>query len=145
MKTPAPETVPVQRLRRARIAALVWGVFLFTLTSWPSPPTVPVVGSIPNFDKVVHVTLYGVEAFLLYLAIRWPGRDRFSLGRVLALVGLMAVWAIADETHQYWIPGRSMDGGDVAGDVGGSLAGALAASAVSVRGRRPRFSRGESS
>jgi VanZ family protein len=145
VQAPAPETVPVQRLGRARVAALVWGVFLFTLTSWPSPPTVPVIGAIPDFDKLVHITLYGVEAFLLYLAIRWPGRARFSLGRVLALVGLMAVWAVADETHQYWIPGRSMDAGDVAGDVGGSLAGALAASAVSARGRRPRSSRGESS
>jgi len=132
MGEPAPVPVP-KRLRRARIAALVWGVFLLSLTSYPSPPPVPVIGWIPSVDKFIHFVLYGIEAFLLYLALRWPGRDRFSLGRVLALVGLMAVWAVAYETHQYWIPGRSMEGGDVIGDVCGSVVGALAASAVSGR------------
>jgi VanZ family protein len=124
-------------LRRARRAAFVWAVFLLTLTSWPKPPTVPIVSTIPNFDKVVHFVLYGVEAFLLYGAVLWPGRSRFSLGRVLALAGAMAVWAVADETHQAWIPGRSMEAGDVAADVTGAVVGAVVASTVSgKRGSR---------
>jgi len=120
-------------LRRARRAALGWGVFLVTLTSWPKPPTVPIVSAIPNFDKVVHFVLYGVEAFLVYRAVSWPGRSRFSLGRVLALVGAMAVWAVADETHQAWIPGRSMEAGDVGADVTGAVCGAVVASVVSAK------------
>ncbi|HEY6050835.1 MAG TPA: VanZ family protein [Thermoanaerobaculia bacterium] len=133
MREPASVPVPAKRLRRVRIAALVWGVFLLSLTSYPSPPAIPVIGWIPSIDKFIHFMLYGIEAFLLYLSLRWPGRDRFSLARVLALTGLMAVWAVADETHQYWIPGRSMEGGDVIGDVSGSIAGGLVASAVSGR------------
>ena len=135
MREPAPPVaLPAKRLRRARIAALIWGVFLLSLTSYPSPPAIPVIGWIPSVDKFIHFTLYGIEAFFLYFAIRWTGeRRRFSLSRVLALVGLMAVWAVADETHQYWIPGRSMEGGDVIGDVCGSLAGAVVASAVAGR------------
>jgi len=134
MREPAPVPVPAKRLRRARIAALVWGVFLLSLTSYPSPPAIPVIGWIPSIDKFIHFALYGVETFFLYFAIRWPGQSRrFSLGRVLVLVGLMAVWAIADETHQYWIPGRSMEGGDVIGDVSGSIAGGLVASGVAGR------------
>jgi VanZ family protein len=43
----------------------------------------------------------------------------------------MAVWSVADEVHQYWIPGRSMEGGDVAADVAGAVAGAVAASLAS--------------
>ncbi|HYT31303.1 MAG TPA: VanZ family protein [Thermoanaerobaculia bacterium] len=121
-------------LARARRAALIWAVFLLTLTSWPKPPTVPIVSAIPNFDKVIHFVLYGVEAFLLYQAVLWPGRPRFSLGRVLALVGAMAVWAMADETHQAWIPGRSMEAGDVAADVTGAVVGAMVAS-ITDRGR----------
>jgi VanZ family protein len=139
MREPAPPVaLPAKRLRRARIAALVWGVFLLSLTSYPSPPEIPVIGWIPSVDKFIHFTLYGIEAFFLYFAIRWPGeRRRFSLGRVLALAGLMAVWAVADETHQYWIPGRSMEGGDVIGDVSGAVVGGLVASGVSGRkGRR---------
>jgi len=85
----------------------------------------------------VHFTLYGGEAFFLYLALRWPGRSGFSFARVAALTGLMAVWGIADEVHQTWIPGRSCDADDVAADVVGAAAGALVASAIS--GRRSWF------
>jgi VanZ family protein len=81
----------------------------------------------------VHFVLYGVEAFLIYRAVSWPGRSRFSLGRVLALVGAMAVWAVADETHQAWIPGRSMEAGDVGADVTGAVCGAMLASGISGR------------
>ncbi|HEX7252453.1 MAG TPA: VanZ family protein [Thermoanaerobaculia bacterium] len=125
----------------AKRGAIVWGLFLFALTSWPSPPSVPIVSAIPNFDKLVHFTLYGVEAFLIYSAVRWPGRPGFSFARALAIVGLMAVWGVADETHQFWIPGRSMEAGDVAGDVIGASAGACVASIVSGRGSRRRPSR----
>jgi len=118
------------RLRRARTAALAWGVFLFAITSWPRPPEIPVLSGIPNFDKVVHFGLYAAESFLLYLAIRWPGRARFSLLRVLALTGLMAAWGTVDEVHQTWIPGRSCDPEDALADTAGGAAGALVASAL---------------
>ena len=124
---------PAARLASARRAALVWGLFLFGLTSWPEPPQVPVASTIPNFDKLVHLTLYGVEAFLIYRAVRWPGRSRFSFLRALTIVGAMAVWGVADETHQAWIPGRSMEGRDVVADVVGATAGAVVASAASSR------------
>ena len=124
-------------MRRSRIAAIAWGVFLFTLTSWPSPPRLPLVARIPNFDKLVHFTLYAVEAWLLYRSVRWPGGRRFSFTRALAIVGAMAVWGVADETHQTWIPGRSMEGEDVGADVAGAAAGAVVASVVSgKRGAR---------
>ncbi len=120
--------------RRARRGALAWGFSLFTLTSWPSPPRVPVVSGIPNFDKFVHLVLYAVEAWLIYRSVRWPGEGRFSLARSLAIVGAMAVRGVADETHQDWIPGRSMEGGDVVADVVG--AAAVAASWLSRREER---------
>ena len=93
----------------------------------------PFASDIPGFDKVVHFALYGVEAFLLYGAIPWTGPAAFSLARVLAVTGAMAAWGVADEVHQYWIPGRSMEGEDVMADVAGAAAGALCASAVSRR------------
>jgi VanZ family protein len=123
--------------------AVAWGVFLFTLTSWPSPPRLPFVAGIPNSDKLVHFTLYAVEACLIYRSVKWAGRPRFSLARALAIVGAMAVWGIADETHQKWIPGRSMEGGDVAADVAGAAAGAVGASGMSrKRGADPSLRSG---
>jgi VanZ family protein len=121
----------------ARRWALVWGIFLLTLTSWPSPPSVPVLSAIPSFDKMVHLFLYGVEGFLLYLAIRWPGRPAFSLLRALVIAGTLAAFGTADETHQAFIPGRSMEGMDAVTDTAGATLGALAASWMSGRRREP--------
>lgn len=101
---------------------------MVALTSWPRPPEIPIVSGIPNFDKLIHMSLYGIEGFLLYRAVRWPERVGGSLLRVLAIVGVMAVWGVLDEVHQYWIPGRSMEGGDVAADVTGAAVGAMVAS-----------------
>ena len=123
-------------LRRARYLAVAWAVFLFALTSWPSPPEVPAVSWIPNFDKLVHATLYSVEGFLLYFAIRWKGPARFSWKRA-ALVGLiMMVWGSLDEIHQLWIPGRSCEVADAVTDTVAGFLGAAVASRVSAARRR---------
>jgi VanZ family protein len=114
-------------LRRARRAAVGWAVFLLVLTSWPSPPDVPGVSSIPHFDKVVHATLYGVEGFLLYFAVRWPDGSRFSWLRALVIGGTLAVCGTLDEVHQAWIPGRSMEAADALTDAAGGTIGALVA------------------
>jgi VanZ family protein len=120
--------------RRAVSAAFFWGLFMVALTSWPKPPEIPIVSSVPNFDKLIHIILYGVEGFLLYRAVRWPGTARGSTLRVLWIVAVMAVWGVLDEVHQYWIPGRSMEGGDVVADVCGATVGAIAASFAARRG-----------
>jgi VanZ family protein len=121
-------------MRRARQATLLWGLFMLVLTSWPSPPEVPVVSSIPNFDKLVHGFLYGVAGFLLYRAIVWTGGVRFSWLRALTVAGAIAVWGTLDEIHQAWIPGRSMEAGDALVDTLGGFIGALVASWVSPTG-----------
>ncbi|MGH9368009.1 MAG: VanZ family protein [Thermoanaerobaculia bacterium] len=121
------------RLAPTRRAAWLWGLFLLALTSWPSPPQVPVLSGIPSIDKVVHSLLYGVFALLLFRAVRWPGRPGLTLSRALAVVGALAVFGTADETHQAFIPGRSMEGRDALMDTAGSAVGALLAR---WRGRR---------
>ena len=120
-------------VRRARFLAVVWALFLFTLTSWPSPPEVPVVSAIPNFDKVVHAVLYGVQGFLLYGAIAWKDPARFSWGRALLVGLIMMVWGSLDEIHQLWIPGRSCELGDAVTDTVAGFLGAAAASRLSAR------------
>ena len=120
-------------VRRARYLAVAWALFLFTLTSWPSPPEVPVVSAIPNFDKVVHAVLYGVEGFLLYCAIAWKSPVRFSWRRALLVGLIMMVWGSLDEIHQLWIPGRSCELGDAVTDTVAGFLGAAAASRLSAR------------
>lgn len=123
-------------IRRARVLAVAWGLFLFVLTSWPSPPEVPVVSSIPNFDKLVHAVLYGVEGFLLYFAIRWRSGARFSWKRALLIGLVMMVWGSLDEIHQLWIPGRSCEVADAVTDTIAGLLGGAIASRVSVARRQ---------
>ncbi|MEP6801110.1 MAG: VanZ family protein [Acidobacteriota bacterium] len=79
----------------------------------------------------MHFGLYGGAGFLLYLAVRWPGRAGFSFARVFAIVGTMAVFGTVDEVHQTWIPGRSCDPADALADSVGAGAGAVVASAAS--------------
>jgi VanZ family protein len=112
-------------VRRARIAAALWGGFLFLITSWPNPPALR-AGGFP-FDKLTHFLLYAVEAFLLSRAIAWPGKPGSAASRVLTVVGILALWGALDEAHQEWIPGRMMDAADLAADVGGAAVGALSA------------------
>ncbi len=85
---------------------------------------------------LTHFLLYAVEAFFLYRAVAWPGRRGFSSGRVLVILGTLAVWGTVDEIHQVWIPGRGMEASDLAADLAGAGVGALVASLVSLRGRR---------
>ena len=110
-------------MRRARIAAALWGGFLFLLTSWPNPPAIR-AGGFP-LDKLTHFALYAVEAFLLYRAVAWPGRPGFALARIFTVVAILAVWGALDEAHQEWIPGRMMDSGDLAADVAGAAVGVV--------------------
>jgi len=118
-------------LRRARIAAALWGGFLFLLTSWPNPPSIT-AGGFP-LDKLTHFLLYAVEAFLLSRAIAWPGPRALTGWRVVAVIGTMALWGALDEVHQEWIPGRTMDSADFAADVAGATVGALLAAGMSKK------------
>jgi VanZ family protein len=120
-------------LHRARLGLIAWVLFMLALTSWPSPPEIPGVSSIPNVDKLIHGFLYGVGGLLLYRAIAWPDGGRGSWLRPLLIAGIAAVWGTLDEAHQAWIPGRSMEAADALGDTVGAFLGALVAWAA----RRP--------
>jgi VanZ family protein len=143
----APTTLDVgtglapARLRRWRRAAGAWIVVVFAASSWPNPPTPPELPpGFPGLDKVTHLALYGVLGFLLYRAIQWPGRPGFALGRLLTVVGALAVLGTVDEIHQVWIPGRGMEGADLLADIAGGLVGALTAAVGrprEMKGARP--------
>jgi hypothetical protein len=104
------------RLYLVMLAA--WMAFTFTLTSIPNPE----FGlSFPGADKVAHFGFYGIMGFLFVL---W--RREIGTGAVAAVVWaaiFVAVLGAADEIHQQWIPGRSMDILDWAADFAGGTAG----------------------
>lgn len=110
----------------------LWAALTFTLTS------IPRIGSytpsLPGVDKVVHATLYGVMAVLLFRAVLSAGmRSSRDAGIVLALLAVISLAAWVDEWHQQFIPGRSRDIADWIADSAGAAFCILIASAARRR------------
>ena len=96
-------------------AALIF--FLSSLSSFPEE-----VPSFFGFDKIAHFAEYFIYGALLY---RWFSNvDAFSgKNRALILTILVGViYALADEWHQSFVPGRDASWGDVLFDFIGVLA-----------------------
>lgn len=111
------------------LAALAWAAGIFHLST-KKGDDLPKV-DVPYLDKIVHFTLFGIQAALIYIALRRSTRMRPGLA-ALAAFALAALYAGTDEIHQIFTPGRSSDLHDWAAD-------SLGASLVFFHGlRRPR-------
>jgi len=73
--------------------------------------------------RVSHVLEYAVLAVLFSRAVTW---GRVPRGAFLELaVGLSAAYALLDEVHQLFVPGRTFQLFDLGMDLGGILLGIL--------------------
>ena len=104
----------------------LWATALVTATSWPNPD-VPQVG---HGDKLVHLLLYGILAWLLARAE--PTLATIRRRAALTTLGL-ACFAALDEWHQDFVPGRSASTADWAADTVGAAAGLGLAAALRRR------------
>ncbi|HXY31879.1 MAG TPA: VanZ family protein [Gemmatimonadaceae bacterium] len=109
------------------VPPLLWAAFILVLTSIPGS-MIPSVG-IPNLDKLVHLTLYGVLGLLTARAVWRPGAKRVALTVALGI----SLFGALDEWHQQFIPGRSMEVLDWTADTLGAACGIAVASIL--RGR----------
>ena len=110
---------------------LLWAAFILILTSIPGSH-LPVLPS-RNFDKVVHLAIYGVLGWLTARA--WSSRSRVTAA-ALAVVLLISCFGALDEWHQQFIPQRSMDLLDWTADTAGAAIGVL----LAVASNRKRVS-----
>ena len=106
-----------------------WAVLIEVLVLWPSPPDVLQLPWGIGVDKIVHATLFGVQAALAAWARDERGRSRWP-----ALVGAVAFGALT-EVQQQLMPSRSMELGDFLADAAGAVIG-LALFAVLAPTRR---------
>ncbi|MFN8543546.1 MAG: VanZ family protein [Candidatus Binatia bacterium] len=81
--------------------------------------------------KLAHVTEFGVLSVLLYRALHTPLRSR-RRAAVLALV-LAAGYAVLDELHQHFVPGRTAAAADCLLDTAGAATGQLILAAARAR------------
>jgi VanZ family protein len=101
---------------------LLWAACILILTSIPGSH-LPVLPS-RNFDKIVHLAIYGVLGWLTARA--WSSGSRVMLAG-LAVVALISCFGALDERHQQFIPQRSMDLLDWTADTAGATIGVLLA------------------
>jgi VanZ family protein len=114
---------------------VLWAAFILLLTSIPGSdlPHVSFL-SFRASDKLVHGTMYAIFAWLAVRSLLRAGRPLVQA--VLVVVLGIAIFAVLDEWHQQFIPGRSMDVFDWLADIAGASIGTLvAAMAPRVRER----------
>ncbi len=96
------------------VPAGLWAFLIFFLSSQSRLPRIP--GAFPGVDKLAHAAVFGVFAFLLLYA------DRFPRGwRGLFWVGIAFLYGVSDEIHQSFVPGRTVDIYDGLADLTGAL------------------------
>ncbi len=103
--------------------ALAWTVLIFVLSSIPN-----LKGPDLGFswqDKLEHFLFYGVYGVTLIRAFYFQGRfTQLQKQALLFAIFFGILYAISDEIHQYFVPGRKMDVLDVLADSLGVAAGA---------------------
>ena len=103
-----------------------WGpavVYLFLIYYISSQPQVG--WATPYPDKLLHVSEYLVLAVLLARALNNGIRRPVAAPRLLLTWSLCVAYAVTDEIHQMFVPGRSPDVRDAVADACGAALGLL--------------------
>jgi len=103
----------------ALVGLLAGMVGVFFLSEESEPPQPPF--SFPGLDKLEHALVFGLLGVLAYLALgvrRRGGRPDFR--PMLAAVLVVALYAVFDELHQSFVPGRNPSLYDGLADLGGA-------------------------
>jgi VanZ family protein len=78
-------------------------------------------------DKIIHTCAYAVMSFLCFNSLSRSGIKRHCF--LIALL-LTSIYAVSDEFHQYYVPGRYASIGDLIADFIGAFIGSSLASAM---------------
>jgi len=71
--------------------------------------------------KAAHFTEYLILSTLLYRGLR--GSQRWSVRAAVLALAMAGVYAVGDEFHQWFVPGRTAAATDCLIDVSGAAAG----------------------
>jgi VanZ family protein len=100
------------------VPALLWMSVIFALSSreqFPSPPAV----STSIAAIIAHLVVFGIMATLIQFGLSRPPTFR----TVSLAFALTIMYALSDELHQSFVPGRNASAFDILVDaVGGTLA-----------------------
>lgn len=120
--------------RRSLLAAwlpvLAWMGLIFFLSAQPDLPRPPGGVLVLLLSSLAHVVEYGVLAVLVARALG-PGPRAWP-----AALALVLLYALSDELHQAFVPGRTPDAWDIAADAAGALLALWAWTRLRARGKR---------
>jgi len=112
------------------LPALAYAVWIAWLSSRPATDSSPLL--FPHFDKVLHFLLFAGQGVL----VRWAFPAAITRLQLAACWGICAGYAVLDEFHQSFVPGRHSDPLDVLADIAGATAAIVGWQVVSGSCRR---------
>ena len=124
----------ISRLLRSAWPSLAWTVLIFILLTinTGSIESVPLMG-IKNLDKLVHMFLFGVLAFLW--VCRYQGSGKYSWIWVLVL---SAAYGMGMEFYQEHFTTREFELNDILADAAGAALGSIMGKKIGPYGNRGR-------
>ena len=102
------------------LLACLWAGVIYYLSSQPG---IDVPALFPGQDKLFHLVAFGLLGFLAMGAVK-SGQKGYTVSQVWFVAALVALYGLLDETHQYFVPGRTTEVYDVIADAVGGLLGA---------------------
>ena len=134
---------------------LIWALLIFLIsanpdpykplpTSWETSPALPINPAVESYSisraellgRYLHIGEYLVLAILITRALAWGRSFHFLL--LLGTFGLSAIYALLDEIHQLFIPGRAFQLLDLSLDIFGAIIGLVLYSFFRQKKERPR-------
>ena len=107
----------MRRIFEYWLSTLAWMGLIFFLSAQPDLPHVPGPWLDTLLKKVGHAVVYGVLArFYLRLLCQYFSTARALTALRVVSVGLAVIYALSDEYHQTFVPGRNGNPFDVAVD-----------------------------
>lgn len=116
--------------KKYTLFAVLYLSLIFIQSSIPSEK-IPRM-AILSFDKIIHAGIYFIATILIYLAIR--EYRPFDTGKIAWLTfSITVLYALSDEIHQYFVPGRHASFWDFIADTAGVTTGLLIVHVVRKR------------
>jgi VanZ family protein len=108
----------------SRYLLILWLIIIITLSSLPNIPTLKIHTAKADIriDYFIHFLEYGALTLLCFLA--FTGENfRMDFLKALKLMIMLILFALLDEYHQKFIPGRSFNYSDILSNLTGIVAG----------------------
>ncbi len=102
------------------LLACLWAGVIYYLSSQPG---IDVPALFPGQDKLFHLVAFGLLGFLAMGAVK-SGKEGYQVWQLWFVAALVTGYGLLDETHQYFVPGRTTEFYDVIADAAGGLLGA---------------------